>query len=108
MTEQQYIEHIKSVVLSSLKVEYAPTLPNKCELEEFASKSIIKLLQTPELFNQIAEQIKIWSYYQAESLERPKKPEIAKGFLNSIIIRDFTVGYIKKYEEKLQKNQITR
>ena len=107
MSEEQYKNDIKTMVLSSLKTEYPATTPNKIELEKTANEAIIKLLQNEPLFNEIAEQSKNWSYYQSESNGRPKKPEIAKGFLNKIMLRDFAIAYIKKYEQNLQniKNQ---
>lgn len=108
MSEQQYTSEIKSMILSSLKTEYPATDQNKIALEKYASDAVIKLLQNEILFNEIAEQIKNYSYYQAENANRPKRPEIAKGFLNKIVLRDFTVGYIQKYEMKIENHQQTR
>lgn len=104
MTEQQYLQEIKGMVLQSLKIEYAATLPNKAELEKSSNETLIKLVQDEQLFNEVANQIKEWSYNEASKFQYARKPESAKSFLSLVSIRNFTNDYVKNYEQSLQNN----
>ena len=84
MTEQQYVEEIKGMILQSLKIEYEATLPNKAELEQNSNDTLIKLVQNEQLFNTIATQIKDWSFNEASKFRYMRKPEVARGFLSLI------------------------
>lgn len=108
MTEQQYVEEIKGKILESLKIEYEATLPNKAELEQNSKDTLIKLIQNQPLYDQIANEIKNWSFDQASTFRYMRKPEVARGFLSLISIRDFVNASVKNYEQSLQNNQQTR
>ena len=109
MSEEQFIEYIKKEINKSLDIVYEVTLPNKEKLDQELKDTFIALLKDENLFYQLANCIKHWSYIEASRFKKEINPDIAKSCfdgLRPVEIRDFIVNSVKNYE--LQNNRQTR
>ena len=106
MTEQEYINDIKNKIIESLNIKYNPDVFEKEKLEQQAKETLATVFQNPELLDSIASQIKDWSYAQAKEWQYVQTPDMARGFLSLVGIRNLTNDMVKKFkEEQLVQNQ---
>jgi len=107
MTEQDYIQYIKNKIIESLTIRYNPDVPEKEKLEQQAKETRAIIYDNPELLISIAIKIKDWSYVQAKEYQYVQTPDMARGFLSLVRIRDLTNDIVKKFveEQQLVQNQ---
>lgn len=108
MKEEQYVQYIHNIIVTSLK-QMDKATPSDTQFNK-EIKNTISTLQAHQAFiNNIAVYLKDWCYQELAQRNKPQSPENAQMILSTNAIYEYTKQYVQWLNQtKQQKNIRTR